>query len=365
MSADTQHGYLVIADISGYTSFVARTELEHSHEILSELLELLVEEFQTLMVISKLEGDAVFTYAAENVFARGETLIEFLESIYVAFRDKQTSMQRATTCLCAACRNIPSLDLKLIAHHGDYIIQNVINIRELVGSDVNLIHRLTKNHLSEQTGWKAYLMFTEHCLDHLKLNLDNTFVQTEAYEHLGEVRTYSLDLRKRYEEITDSRRILLTEEEADIVLHVDFQTPPAVAWEWLQDPEKRNIWGGAEVHWSMGDRPKGRMGKGGTNHCAHGKAVSTEVTLDWRPFEYSTVDSYNGGRKMFTETLLLEALPNGGTRLHDYIRARLPLPRWLCKILIRYIFLHVHKYEHMLKEIVQLSHEDYKSRQTI
>ena len=43
MSTVTQHGYLVIADISGYTSFVAKTELEHSHEILSELLGLLVE----------------------------------------------------------------------------------------------------------------------------------------------------------------------------------------------------------------------------------------------------------------------------------------------------------------------------------
>jgi hypothetical protein len=46
MSTITQHGYLVLADISGYTSFVAKTELEHSHEILTELLELLVERFR-------------------------------------------------------------------------------------------------------------------------------------------------------------------------------------------------------------------------------------------------------------------------------------------------------------------------------
>ena len=63
MSAITQHGYLVIADISGYTSFVAKTELEHSQEILSELLELLVSRFAPTMTISKLEGDAVFAYS--------------------------------------------------------------------------------------------------------------------------------------------------------------------------------------------------------------------------------------------------------------------------------------------------------------
>jgi uncharacterized protein DUF2652 len=97
MSTPTQHGYLIIADISGYTSFVARTELEHSQEILSELLELLVNRFQPTMTISKLEGDAVFVYAPEEVFVRSETLIDFIESMYVAFRDKQLSMKRATT----------------------------------------------------------------------------------------------------------------------------------------------------------------------------------------------------------------------------------------------------------------------------
>jgi hypothetical protein len=97
MGTVTQHGYLVIADISGYTSFIAKTELEHSHEILAELLGLLVEKFKPLMTISKLEGDAVFAYAAEEKISRGETLLQFLEDMYVAFRDKQLSMKRATT----------------------------------------------------------------------------------------------------------------------------------------------------------------------------------------------------------------------------------------------------------------------------
>lgn len=122
MSTPTQHGYLIIADISGYTSFVAKTELEHSQEILTELLELLITRFQPTMTISKLEGDAVFVYAPEEVFVCSETLIDFIESMYVAFRDKQLSMKRATTCTCNACRNIPSLDLKFFIHCGDYIL---------------------------------------------------------------------------------------------------------------------------------------------------------------------------------------------------------------------------------------------------
>lgn len=359
MGAVTQHGYLAIADISGYMSFVAKTELEHSHEILSELLELLVGKIQPLMTISKLEGDAVFAYAVESVFSRGETLLEFLESIYAAFRDKQVSMQRATTCTCAACRNIPTLDLKFIAHHGDYIVQRVAAIHELVGSDVNLIHRLTKNHVTDATGWRAYVMLTEQCLDHLKLNLENAHVQFESYEHLGEVKTYSFDLHERYREIVSERRVFLTEQEADLVLQVDFSTPPAVTWEWLQEPARRNLWAGG-VDWFAGERPRGRMGSGASNHCAHGGGVSSEVTLDWRPFEYSTVDSYNNGRLMFTETMRFVPLQNGGTRLHDYIRARLPMPRWLCRLILRYIFLHRHKYDDMLKQAARLAKEEYQ-----
>ncbi len=358
MSSVTQHGYLVIADISGYTSFVAKTELEHSHEILSELLGLLVEKIRPLMTLSKLEGDAVFAYAGQEKITRGETLLEFLESIYVAFRDQQISMKRATTCMCLACQNIPSLDLKFIAHHGDYIVQRVGEIRELVGSDVNLVHRLTKNHIAEETGWRAYLMLTEACLDHLNLNLADTHEQVESYEHLGEVKTYSINLGRRYDEIVGERRSFLTEETADLYFSVDYPVPPHVAWSWYQSPEKRNIVMPG-VHWSVGDRPLGRGGVGASNHCAHGGGVSTEVVVDWRPFEYSTMESYDKGKKSFVETDRFEPLPNGGTRLHIYMQVIMPLPRFVRRILARRVVLKSMKYDKLLMQAAKLAGEEY------
>src|SRR5215204_381583 len=360
MSTVTQHGYLVIADISGYTSFVAKTELEHSHEILTELLELLVEKFKPLMTISKLEGDAVFAYVDENKVTRGEPLIEFMESIYVAFRDRQTSMRRKTTCTCSACQNIPTLDLKFIAHHGDYIVQNVANIRELVGSDVNMLHRLSKNHVTESTSWRAYMLLTEKCLYHLNLQFENMYLQTEEYEHLGEVKTYSLDLHQRYKEITDDRRVFITDEEADLILRMDFPVPPHVTWEWLQDPAKRNLWA-PEVKWTVGDRPTGRAGKGASNHCAHGKGSSTEVTLDWRPFDYVTIDSLENGKRLFTDTAYFEALPNGATRFRDCIRIRLISgPRFVRRIVAWAVFIITHKYYKLLAEAARLAKEEYE-----
>ncbi|MBM3126578.1 MAG: DUF2652 domain-containing protein [Chloroflexi bacterium] len=359
MSTSTQHGYLVIADISGYTSFVAKTELEHSHEILSELLELLVGRFQPTMTISKLEGDAVFAYAPEIVFARGETLIDFIESMYLAFRDKQLSMKRATTCTCSACRNLSSLDLKFFLHCGDYIQQTIADIKEMVGTDVNLIHRLTKNHVTQATGWGAYMMVTEQCQNHNGLILADAHAQTEEYETLGTVRTFSVNLHRRHKEITEARRILLEEKDADLALQIDFPTPPAVTWEWIHNPEKRNLWNGGHVTWSTGERPQGRPGVGSSNHCAHGKSISTEVMVDWHPFDYYTAHSFDKGKHTFTETMRFEALPNGGTRVHDVVRVHMPIPRFIRRAVLKFVLLTQHHYDKAMARAAQLADEEF------
>jgi len=359
MDTTTQHGYLLLADISGYTSFVAGTELDHSHEILSDLLETICMQTEKLLTIHKLEGDAVFAYAPEAIISRGETILELVESTYVAFRDRQTDIKRSTTCTCRACQNIPSLDLKFIVHHGDYIIQQVRGIREMVGSDVNLVHRLLKNHVTEATGWRAYLMITEPCLAHLDVKLEGTHEQLESYEHLGEIKTINVDMHRRYKELREARQVFLTENDADLVFSVDFPTPPPVTWEWLQDPNRRNIWSG-DVHWYSGERPKGRTGSGASNHCAHGKSVSTEVTVDWRPFEYSTIDSYENGKKMFSETFRLEPLPEGGTHVTNFSQVHLPLPRSIRRIIARMIFLNKFKYDQLVRKAAQLAGEEYQ-----
>lgn len=359
MSTITQHGYLVIADISGYTSFVAKTELEHAQAILSELLELLLSRFQPIMTIHKLEGDAVFAYSPDEVFVRGETLVDFIESIYIAFRDKQFSMKRATTCTCNACRNIPSLDLKFFLHCGEFFQQKVANIKELVGSDVNLVHRLTKNHVTEATGWRAYMMFTEQCLKHISLSLADAHVEMEEYEYLGEIRTFNVSLHQRYDEIVTARRILLEEKDADLVLYFDFLTPPPVTWEWIHNPDKRNIWNGGHVKWSMGDRPQGRPGIGSSNHCAHGKSVSTEVIVDWHPFDYYTAHSFENGKHTFTETMRFEALPNGGTRVRDALKAKMPIPRFARSAMMKHMLINQHHLDKCMELAAQLANEEF------
>ena len=49
-----------IADLSGFTKFVAETEIQHSQHIIKELLEILVDANTLGMKVSEFEGDAVF-----------------------------------------------------------------------------------------------------------------------------------------------------------------------------------------------------------------------------------------------------------------------------------------------------------------
>jgi hypothetical protein len=205
MERKTQTGYLVLADISGYTSFVAQTEIEHADLALSHLLETIIEQLSSLLIISKLEGDAVFAYVEEGKLETARSLLVLIDRTYLAFREKALALYSQATCPCRACRALPTLDLKFMVHHGGFIVQQVAGIRDLLGTDVNLIHRLAKNHVTESTGWKGYALFTNQVLEQLQTERDSFVQQTESYEHLGEVETFVRDMHVRYESMKDSR----------------------------------------------------------------------------------------------------------------------------------------------------------------
>ena len=54
---------LMIADISGYTGYLAGVELDHAQDILADLMDTIVGALRPPFRLSKLEGDAVFVYA--------------------------------------------------------------------------------------------------------------------------------------------------------------------------------------------------------------------------------------------------------------------------------------------------------------
>jgi hypothetical protein len=204
MERKTQTGYLLLADISGYTSFVAQTEIEHADIAISFLLETILEQLSSLLTIAKLEGDAVFAYVEESKLEESRSLLKLIDNAYLAFREKALALFKGSTCPCRACQALPTLDLKFMLHHGHFIVQQVAGIRDLMGTDVNLIHRLAKNSVVESTGWKGYALFTDPVLDRLPVSKDDLLKRCETYEHLGDVNIYCMDMHVRYAEMKAS-----------------------------------------------------------------------------------------------------------------------------------------------------------------
>jgi len=327
MDTKTQKGYLILADISGYSSFVAKSELEHAHDILSELLELVLKHITTIFTLSKLEGDAIFAYASEDKLMRGETLLELIESTYAAFKDHQEAIRRRTTCKCNACRNISALDLKFMAHHGNYIIQSIGGHHEMVGTDVNLIHRLLKNHVSEVSGWRGYALFTNQALSQVGLEPDGFQEMSEAYD-IGEVKIFVTNLNDQYQTLRDLRRVIIDRYEADLVYEFDYPAPPPIVWDWLNDPQKRLQWEYADRHIFPFFMPKGRTTVGAVNHCMHGTNLAMiETVLDWRPFDYFTVTQYVLQAVLMTITFQLQPTATGTHMTYICnLQPQIPLP---------------------------------------
>lgn len=365
MATKKQTGYLVIGDISGYTSYVASTELEHAQEILSELLALILRKFQPVLRLAKFEGDAVFAVAPGESIKRGESVLEIIESTYVAFRDRVDGIHRRTTCTCRACSAIPTLDLKFMLHYGDYIVSDIgHNHQETVGTDVNLLHRLTKNTVMESTGWEAYSLFTAEALEAMGISGEGMTRVVESYDHLGEIETFNIDLHERYETLTSERLAFVEAEDADIVLGTVIDAPRSIVWEWLNDPNKRRLYIAGSA-WSAITRPGGRTTVGATNHCAHGDdELLVENMLDWRPYDYYTCESYdhgeeNGDRNI--STYMLTALENddGLERtkidLHMQILLKNPNPinKFITKMMMRYL-----GFGPMLRKVKELIEND-------
>jgi hypothetical protein len=286
----TREGYLLLADISGYTEFLTGTELEHAHEIIRELTSLIRERLAPPMRFVKLEGDAVFCYADAATFREGERLVELIEACYFDFSNRLLDMTRATTCRCNACGAIDSLGLKFIAHYGSFVIERDDGREDLAGPDVILAHRLLKNTITDSGGPQAYAFFTGSCQQRLPPSFDLPS-HSETYEPFGETPGGVYDLAPVLSTMREDRRLYISSADADFEAIIDVPVPPAAAWQYVVDPLERQRWACAQYDKNPDqDEPnaQGRLGAGAKSHCGHGPGpiVAFREFVDWRPFSY-------------------------------------------------------------------------------
>ena len=305
---------LLIADISGYTSYLAGVELDHAQDILADLIGTVVTSLRPTFRLAKLEGDAAFMAAPEDQID-GSLLLDAIERCYFGFRRRRRDVRQATSCPCDACLRIPDLNLKFVAHVGPVVRQDMAGLEELIGRDVIVVHRLLKNTVGEATGASAYALLTDACTT--AMGLDPAALgmapHSETYEVVGEIPGWVHDLERRWQEEDARARVRVGPEDAGLETAFPTSAPPQLVWEAITTP-------GGRMAWSVGvtgvttDGAGNRRAVGATNHCMHGKDEILEQILDWRPFDYLTVRSTMvtpGGPVTFVNTLELEPTTDG------------------------------------------------------
>jgi len=290
MAAVPETGFLLVADLTGYTAYLSGAEIEHAPTIAGDLLETIVGRLEPPFRLAKLEGDAAFLFV-EDGRAEPGLLLDAIEACYLAFRRRLHSIEQATACDCTACRTAPRLDLKFFLHHGQYVRTRIAGRDELAGSAVIAVHRLLKGATAARAHdadgrASGFVVYTDAAVDALGLDpIDESLAGGhEEIEHIGEIETWVQDLEARWQQEAAAPRLTLDDAELLLDATVTVRGDAATVWNHLTSPALRARWEGALVL----DDPStgGRMGVGTTLQCVTGRLASIEEIVDWQPFEH-------------------------------------------------------------------------------
>ena len=196
--------YLLLADISGYTSFMAGVEQEHgvdfsggipaAYGILGALLDTVIEGVEPAFALVKLEGDAVFAAApARSLDGQGDTVVKMVRATYRAFVESRTRAIPANDHVCIACPAVAHLDLKVVLHRGQAVRQSVRSGSDLLGPAVTVAHRLLKNTVRDRIGHRPYLFVTDAAATGLGLS-GIGLGHAEAYPDAGRIEGRIIEL---------------------------------------------------------------------------------------------------------------------------------------------------------------------------
>jgi hypothetical protein len=182
------HAVLILADISGYTDFITNREVSllHAEQIITDLLESMIDRTEHPLILNKLEGDAAFLYAESGAdpAAAVRDALKQVQMLFVAFDERLGKIRvERSNCSCDACANVSKLKLKAFAHCGEIAVKQVRQFEELAGEDVILIHRLMKNHLTE----REYVLLSEAITRAWPLRPGLGRLHAEPFEGMGEL----------------------------------------------------------------------------------------------------------------------------------------------------------------------------------
>lgn len=231
---------LFIPDISGFTRFVNQTEIEHSGHIISELLELIIEEDGLELEVAEVEGDAVFFYA-EGRTPDSAAILAQAERMFIRFHEHLKLYESRRICDCGACVTAHGLSLKFVAHKGQVGFTSVRGQRKPYGPDVILTHRLLKNSVDSN----EYLLATGALLgDAPAVPSWGTWTEGRSeYDDVGTVSHGHLSMTPLLDRVAEPPKLAeypLLEKPARLDAYVD--RPRDAVFELVSNLRLRHLW---------------------------------------------------------------------------------------------------------------------------
>ncbi|MEP2058130.1 DUF2652 domain-containing protein [Croceitalea marina] len=186
---------ILIPDISGFTKYIATSEIRHSQEKIALLLESILENNILNFKVSEIEGDAILFYSYEFPYSATE-IINQCQLMFDKFHQRIDEF-KLSKCMCGSCQKLYKLSLKFVLHFGQLGSVMVKDYCKLFGKDLIIAHRLLKNKISSN----EYILFTENFSNQFPLigtHLDNhTELVNDIFnlEDIGDIGITYFDLK--------------------------------------------------------------------------------------------------------------------------------------------------------------------------
>ncbi len=177
---------MFIPDISGFTTFMTRCRIEHSKQIIFNLIDIILKTNQIGLKLSEIEGDAVLFYQ-KDIVAGKDVIIQQARNMFVAFHNSLETMKNShfCNCTCGGCSKASNLTLKFIVHYGACKEVYYNGFTKLIGSDVILAHRLLKSTVPE----REYILFSEQYLRFCRLE-ERSEEWVTCYPHMENIENF-------------------------------------------------------------------------------------------------------------------------------------------------------------------------------
>lgn len=182
--------FFCVPDITGFTKFIATSDIHFTKEVIPALLRKLIEANIINMSVGEIEGDAIFFYKTGRLPSVNR-VADQCKHLYKIFSDFLDNLREDDPDNYNRYLADNQLGLKIIIHYGNISLANIKGRIKLLGEDVIIAHKLLKNNINELN----YILLTEKYLSKVRnrkkleqwFHWEELHSGFEEYEYIGEV----------------------------------------------------------------------------------------------------------------------------------------------------------------------------------